>query len=252
MNNSNQIMAHLIAGFPDKKGFLEALRAISDSGIQTLELQIPFSDSIADGPIITEACSHVLAQGFRVSETDYYIEQAFKLGIKEVYLMTYANIVYRKGIVNFVNHYKDKKCTGFIVPDFNLDDEEHFYAYSKKAGLEPVPVISINIMPERIKMLSDYKKVYVAIRTGITGSKTELSQEITDFLLRLKPIQIFAGFGIQSSEQIEQLTPFCEKAVVGSYITAAIIKALKTKGNIFDTVKEALDKLVTTSSQNNS
>ena len=98
-----KVMAHLIAGYPDKTGFTEAVKGLKDGGADMLELQIPFSDPTADGPAITVACEDALRGGFKVKDTGDYIRIAQEAGFDEIMLMTYANIAFHYGIEQYLS-----------------------------------------------------------------------------------------------------------------------------------------------------
>lgn len=220
-----RLMAHLIAGFPNPEGFREAVRGLKDGGADILELQIPFSDPTADGPVITHACEQTVRSGFQVKETFDYIATAQAAGFKEIVVMTYANIAFNYGIQKFVSDLKKAGISGIIIPDLPLEDEEGFYKFALQEKIEPIPVVAVNLLPERFKLLKPFKKVYVSLRTGTTGSKTEITPQIKNFLKKLSGFEILAGFGLQNKEQLAALTKYIDIAIAGSYFTEIIAKS---------------------------
>lgn len=217
-----KLMAHLIAGYPHKKGFSSAVRGLFDGGADILELQIPFSDPTADGPVITAACEETVRNGFKVKEIFSYIKEARKAGFKNIVVMSYANIAFKYGINKFVKDLKTAGVSGIIIPDLPLEDEEGFYRTALANNIEPIPVVAINLAAERLGLLNPYKKIYVSLRTGTTGSKTTITKQTKEFLNKLKGHEICAGFGIQNHQQVKALAPYVDTVIAGSYFTGII------------------------------
>jgi tryptophan synthase alpha chain len=207
-----------------------------------LELQIPFSDPTADGPVITNACECSIKNGFKVKQIFDYINESKKAGFDRIIVMTYANIAFTYGIGKYVNDLKSAGVEAAIVPDLPLEDEEGFYQKSFECGLMPMPVVVINMPPERKALLEGkpFKKVYISIRVGITGKKTEITDDVKLFLDGLKNYERYAGFGIRSAGQVNMLDGHAEVAVVGSYFTAIIEQARMSKKNVYKEVKKSI------------
>ena len=239
-------MVHIIAGFPSKKGFTEAVQALYDGGAEILEIQIPFSDPTADGPAITAACEETITNGFKVAEVFDYIAIAKHIGFKRIMVMTYANIVYRYGVEKYIVDMNTVGIEGLIVPDFPLEDEEKFYALALKHKIMPVPVAVVGAPKNRLALLKKkpFTKVYVALRSGITGQDTVISPEVQSFLkMLLEDYEVYGGFGISNAAQVKALRPFVHAVVVGSHFTRAIQKAVADKTSVYDAVKNALTVL---------
>lgn len=243
---SIKIMSHLVAGFPDRAGFSKAVKGLKDGGAGILELQIPFSDPIADGPIITNACEQAIANGFKVKETFDYLGIAREAGFKRIVVMTYANIAFRYGISRYVADLKAAGVESALVPDLPLEDEEGFFQGAFDVGLMPMPVVVVNMPPERLALLKSFpfRKVYAAIRVGITGKETVITDEVRAFLDGLKGYERYAGFGIRSPEQIRSLEGHADVAVVGSYFTSLIQTAHEQHLDIYHAVKDAMAGLI--------
>lgn len=242
-----KIMGHLVAGYPNAAGFKAACSAMADSGIEILELQIPFSDPTADGPANTEAGETALRNGFKVSDFHQYLEFASTRGFEEIHVMTYANIIYRYGIRKFIDDMETAHVTGIIIPDLPIDDEEGFYAYTSQSRIrvDAVPVAVVNMTPERIRMLRDLNpgRCYVSLRQGVTGTKTVMNSTTTQFLDNLGIPKLYAGFGISTKEQVQDLQGHAYAAVVGSYFTRIIRDAGINPDTIYTQIFSGAQKL---------
>ncbi|NQT60422.1 MAG: tryptophan synthase subunit alpha [Bacteroidetes bacterium] len=225
-NQEIKIMGHLVAGYPNAAGFEAACSAMADSGIEILEIQIPFSDPTADGPVNTEAGETALRNGFSVHDFHRYLDFASARGFEEIHVMTYANIIYRYGIRKFIDDMEAAHVTGIIIPDLPIEDEEGFYAYASQEGLQidAVPVAVVNMISDRIQMLRDLhpERCYVSLRQGVTGTQTIMDDETIQFLDCLGVPKLYAGFGISTRDQVEALQGHAYAAVVGSYFTRII------------------------------
>ncbi len=218
-----KIMAHLVAGFPSPEGWKAAAAALRNAGVEILEIQIPFSDPTADGPDITAASEASLRQGFRVRDIFSCIAFGRELGFEEIHVMTYANIVHRYGMEQYIRDMADSKVTGLIVPDYPIEDDHGFYRTAAGYPLAAMPVAVPTMNSTRLRMLADLKPVcvYAALRQGVTGRKTEIDGETFGFLEKLSEMRVYAGFGISHRDQLKALESRAYAAVIGSHITRA-------------------------------
>ncbi len=185
---AERIMAHLVAGYPDLEGSLEVARGLLEGGCAYLEVQFPFSDPTADGPLIQEACDTALRSGFRVARGFQLVRQIRAFSPVALFLMSYANPVVVGGVGEFLRRAREAGAAGIIVPDLPVDSDEGLYARSRELGLEAVPVVAPNITEERLKLVggTGARYLYAALRPGITGQRTEIGAENLAFLRRLE------------------------------------------------------------------
>ncbi len=232
------VMAHLVAGYPNEAGWMLAAQALFDAGVRILEIQIPFSDPTSDGPVITRASEDALRAGFRVQDIFRYIRHAQHVGFREIYIMTYANIVHCWEVEDFLEEMKAQQISGVIVPDYPLEDDDKFYQRAAEIGIDALPV-AVSTMPrDRLALLRSRNscKVYAALRQGVTGCSADITDACREFLGSLDIPYVFAGFGISSRSHVESLRGYAYAAVIGSHITRAI-----SKGDaVYDQVKTAI------------
>lgn len=239
-----QIMAHLVMGYPCREATLASAQALADSGIEILELQIPFSDPTADGPVLTQACEISLRGGFRMSHAEEYISSARDLGFKEVHVMSYANIPFRFGLEAYLARMKQLGVTGVIVPDMPLEDDDGFYTLSRGIGIDALAVAVPTMSRERIQLLKEFQpnRVYAALREGVTGRGTGITEGAQQFLLSLDIPMVYAGFGINSSQQVADLSGYAYAAVIGSHITRAVGSGPDWYNQVKRAVKECIPR----------
>jgi tryptophan synthase alpha chain len=215
-----RIMAHLVAGYPDPETSLEVARGLLDGGCAYLEVQFPFSDPTADGPLIQEACETSLRAGFRVDRGFELVRRVRSFSPVPLFLMSYANPVVVRGVGPFLRQAREAGAAGIIVPDLPVDCDEGLYAEGRALGLEVVPVVAPNISDGRLRRVAetDSRYVYSALRRGITGERTEIGADNLAFLRRLaRPGRmVLAGFGVSIRGQVMALAPHVHAVVVGS------------------------------------
>lgn len=244
-----QIVSHLIAGYPTLEGSFEVAKGLIDGGGYALEIQIPFSDPSADGPVIEAACCKSLAQGFKVDQAFKLIRRVSEYSPKTpVYIMSYASIIFTFGVENFVKKSADYGVKGLIIPDLTVGSDEGLYELGKKYLVDIVPVVVTSVPKERIKEILTISKpewVYTALRGGITGSYTEITEENLDFLDYLKEynVKIMAGFGIQSNEQVKVLDKHVDASVVGSFFVKKTSEILNENKDIRTGLKNVIEEL---------
>ena len=221
----SRIMAHLVAHYPDPETSLAVARGLIDGGAAYLEIQFPFSDPTADGPVIQQACQYALEAGFSVDAGFDFVRavvaEARKAGRDvPVFLMSYASLLYARGVRRFLEDGARAGAAGFILPDIPLDYDEGVGDAAASIGTAIMPVTVTSAAESRVQMLEELKPeyIYVALRRGITGEKTRLGDENLRFLDRLRQTgaKVMAGFGISDRAQVIALEPHVHATVVGS------------------------------------
>ncbi len=228
------LMTHLVAFFPSRELSLAAARGMIDGGARYLEVQFPFSDPSADGPLIQTACSSALEAGFTVARGFELVGEISALAGVPVFIMSYANLVVRRGVESFVERAKAAGAAGLIVPDLMPGSDERLYEIGARSAIEIVPVVAPDVSEERLALVRSMRPAYLyaALRAGITGRYTALGSENHRFLDRLRPLgaRILAGFGVSSPEQVAEIRSEVHASVVGSALVRIILDAAAPGG----------------------
>ncbi len=240
-------MTHLVAGYPTKKDSIIVAKALIKNGADILEVQIPFSDPMADGPTITQACGEALASGIKVKDVLAMILSLSKTSNVPIVIMSYANIIFNYDIACFVKDAALAGASGIIIPDLPVDTKEgqELIAACKKYNICPIIVISPGVSKERLKVLSHFAEgfVYCTSRQGITGANSTFAKNLGQYLTEVKNIMqlpLAVGFGVKSAQDIKTIAPFAQIVVAGSvfisemkkvkrkYLSSVIAKVMKT------------------------
>lgn len=232
-----ELMAHMIPYFPDAEISRQVALRMLDAGTKYLEVQFPFSDPSADGPVIEEACQKALQSGFKVEKGFEFVsslmEESPRLqsGDAELFVMTYASPVTIKGVESFVSRAAEAGVRGLIIPDLPPDSDEGLYDACRQQGIEVIPVLATSSRPDRVELAAKHNPrfIYCALRKGITGQDTVLGEENIAFIEKAgsSGAKIMAGFGISRPEQVAALQGHAHAAVVGS----AFLRAMKAAGD---------------------
>lgn len=243
------IMAHVVIGYPSLEATISLVKTMSEAGVSIVELQIPFSDPLADGPTIMKACEKALENGTKVKDAFVVMKTlSSAVGIPLLF-MAYYNTVFVYGVEKFCHDAKTAGAAGLIVPDMSIDEEaeEHFYAACKKYDLHTIHVISPASTDEQLKKNAKVASgfVYCTARQGTTGAKEELAPNMKNYLQKIRKffsIPIAVGFGISKKEHVRALEKNADIAVIGSAVIDLINSSSKATMN--DTVKRFLTDLM--------
>jgi len=218
------LMPYLMGGFPDLEGSRAAGQACAEAGADILELGVPFSDPLADGPVIHEAASAALAAGVTV---DGVLEVCADLSARlPVVLMTYANAVLANGAAAYARRAAAAGASGLIVPDLPHDEGEELRAACEAAGLALVPLVAPNTRPERLEEIGRGARgfVYTVSLAGTTGERGALPFDLPDTVARVRAateVPVAVGFGISSAEQASEVADLADGVIVGSRVVRA-------------------------------
>ena len=243
----SRIMAHLVAFFPDRAGSLRAARGLADGGCAWLEVQFPFSDPTADGPDIQAACARALEAGFTVKDGFKLLTEICAAVKLPVFVMSYANLLFTRGISRFLENCRAAGAYGVIAPDLPPDYDEGLFQRARALGLAAVPVLSPSISAERLSRAAalDTEFIYATLRAGTTGARTDVDESTLGFLRSLaslraaRPPKIVGGFGIGSREQVRALEPYVHGVVVGS----ALVREVARGGDPCEAAKKKMREL---------
>lgn len=243
-----KLMTHVVIGYPTIKETIKIVKLMAENGADLIELQIPFSDPLADGPTIMKACEKSLRVGTKVKDAFKIMELLSSQLSIPLLFMAYYNTVFKYGVEKFCQDAKKVGASGLIVPDMPIDeeDEEHFLFYCRKYNLHNIQVISPVSTEERLKKNASVASgfVYCTAYQGITGAKNQLDPTISAYLKKVRKyfsVPIAVGFGISKKDHLRKLAPYADIAVIGSAIIDVISKS--NRENVEINVKNFL-KLV--------
>ncbi|CAG36359.1 tryptophan synthase subunit alpha [Desulfotalea psychrophila] len=215
------LMTHIVLGYPSFAANREVIEQMVKNGVDCIEMQIPFSEPMADGPVILKANQESLARGTRVAQCfDFAREMTRKHQIPFLF-MTYYNIVFKYGEERFFQDAKEAGIKGLIVPDLPPEMGEDYFAYAEQYQLAPIIIYAPTSTPERMKTLAGSATgfIYCAARRGVTGNNSALDENFDNYLSNCRAattLPLAVGFGIKSKADVQALIGKADMAVIGS------------------------------------
>lgn len=215
------LMTHIVLGYPSFDDSLRVVESMVESGVDLMELQIPFSEPMADGPVILKANAEALGHGARVEKSFEVAQKITETFDIPFLFMTYYNILYRNGVSDFIHRMKDIGIKGAIVPDLPPEEGTEYLEAMAKHELSPIHIFTPNSSEQRLQYLSSKTSgfVYVVARKGVTGKETAFSAELDSYLARCRSatdLPLALGFGVKNRDDVEFLRGKVDVAVVGS------------------------------------
>lgn len=229
--NKPSIMAHCVCYFPDRDKSLAIARGLVEGGASILEVQFPFSDPTADGPAIQRASQAALDAGFTLDRGFLWVRELLQTISLPLFIMTYGNLPFRRGMGRFCGEAKEAGVHGLIVPDLLPPADEGLFKTCQGYGIQAVPVISPGVTESRLSTMFESKPryLYTTLRRGTTGTHTTIGEDQIRHLMRCKKpgLKVFAGFGVESAEQVKLLSPYTDYVVVGSFFIKKALSLLE-------------------------
>lgn len=215
------LMTHIVLGYPSFDINREVIRQMVENGVDCIEMQIPFSEPMADGPVIVRANQEALRNGTKVADCmAFAAEMAASHDIPFLF-MTYYNIIFKYGEKAFFAKAKACGIKGFIVPDLPPEEGESFLQLAAEYEIAPILIFAPTSTDERMRVLASHGQgfIYCVARRGVTGVKSVIGQEVVEYLRRCREatsLPLAVGFGIQDRDDVSALIGKADMAVIGS------------------------------------
>ena len=215
------LMTHIVLGYPSLEINREVIQQMVDNGVDCIEMQIPFSEPMADGPVILKANQEALANGTTVDSCFKFAAEIIREHDIPFLFMTYYNIIFKYGEEAFLKRAADIGIRGFIIPDLPPEMGDSFLKLADQYNIVPILIFAPTSTDSRMQELASHGRgfIYCVARRGVTGKKSEFGDDFEAYLTRCKmatSLPLAVGFGIQSKEDIDALRGKADMAVIGS------------------------------------
>ncbi len=224
------IVAYLTAGDPDLATTRDIALAAIDNGADVIELGVPFSDPLADGPVIQRASERAVARGVRLTDV-LQISKELRAARPNcgIVLFSYLNPVVRMGMKQFCVAAKESGADGILLTDMIVEEAAEYIGETEKNQLAPIFLAAPTSPDARLKAIGEVSKgfVYAISRVGITGTQDKVASDAPDLVARLRKftsLPIAVGFGISNAEHVRAVGEFADAAIIGSALVALIEK----------------------------
>ncbi len=236
---TNILNIYVTAGFPKLNDTVEIVQELARNGVDMIEIGMPFSDPLADGPTIQNSSEIAIKNGITLDLIFNQIVEIRKTVAIPIILMGYYNQVLQYGAKSFFEKAKRVGVDGFIIPDLPLDIyQKNYKSLLKDLELDMIFLITPQTIDERIRLLDEESSgfLYLVSSYAITGSKSNLQQNQVDYFKRIKSLSFknpkLIGFGISNKESFTTACNYAEGAIIGS----AFIKAIKDSNNLKESI----------------
>lgn len=221
------MVTYVTAGDPDADTSAKILIALANAGADVLEVGVPFSDPLADGPVIQRATERALAAGMTLRGTLDVVRQVRRAVATPIVLFTYANPVVRMDPQVFARTASEAGVDGVLILDYPVEEAEPLRTPLIAAGLDPIFLISPTTTDERIRRSAELGRgfLYLISRLGVTGVRDSLASDVSALVQRVRAqstLPVALGFGISTPEHVAQACASADAAVVGSALVSVI------------------------------
>jgi tryptophan synthase alpha chain len=240
------LIAYLTAGDPSPEHTPGFVAALERGGVDLIELGVPFSDPIADGPVIQRGAERALKAGTNVQKVLEIARTIRQTSNIPLLLFTYLNPVLRYGLEILARDAKAAGIDGCLLTDLSVEEAAPYVGAMRSAGLDTVFLAAPTSTPARLKLVAEYSTgfVYLVSRTGVTGEQSSLSQSIEPLIESMRAVTdlpLAVGFGISTPEQARDVAKVADAVVVGS----TIVRLIEQKGDLeafARTLRQGMDR----------
>ncbi|WP_330238391.1 tryptophan synthase subunit alpha [Streptomyces sp. NBC_00525] len=224
------LIAYLPAGFPTVDGGIEAVKAVVEGGADVVEVGLPHSDPVLDGPVIQTADDIALRGGVRIADVMRTVREAYEATGAPILVMTYWNPIDRYGVERFTAELAAAGGAGCILPDLPVQESALWREHAERHGLATVFVVAPSSRDERIATITDAGSgfVYAASLMGVTGTRASVGAQAQDLVRRTRAtteLPVCVGLGVSDAAQAAEVAGFADGVIVGSAFVKRMLDA---------------------------
>ncbi|MFH0914990.1 MAG: tryptophan synthase subunit alpha [bacterium] len=223
------LMPYAVGGYPDPDSCLEILRTYAGSGAGIIEVGIPFSDPLADGPVIQAASQVALRQGVRPAHVLDLVGQVAGEGARVV-LLTYLNTILAFGPERFFDRCRDRGILGVVVPDLPVEEATELQMTARARAVDVILLAAPTSTDARLARIAAAASgfIYCVSTTGVTGTRASLRTDLPDFVARVRrhtDLPLAVGFGVSTAEQAATVASYADGVIIGSALVDMVSRS---------------------------
>lgn len=228
------LIGYLPVGYPSVEGSLDAVRTLAEAGADIVEVGMPYSDPVMDGPVIQRAATEALAQGVHVDDVFRATAAVRDAGAVPV-VMSYWNLVLRRGVDRYASDLAASGGAGMITPDLVPEEAGEWREASERHGLDRIFLVAPSSTRERISVVTDACSgfVYTASTMGVTGTRGSVGSAASDLVARVRPttdLPLCVGLGVSNRAQAAEVASFADGVIVGSALVSTLLDRSPEEG----------------------
>lgn len=225
---SDLFIPFIVAGDPTEEATIELALMLQEEGANAIELGIPYSDPLADGPVIQRASLRALEHGMSLEKAMNIVPKMRERGLEiPIIVFTYYNLLLQLGEERFFALVRENDIDGLLVPDLPFEESEEWRKSCKMNNTALISLVAPTTSDKRLTAIANEATgfLYCVSSLGVTGTRTDFHSSVFDFIDRVKsqsPIPVAVGFGVSAPEQVAKLKEYCDGVIVGSAIVRQI------------------------------
>ena len=232
------IMTHVVCGYPSFEANWKALEIMDSFGVDLVELQFPFSEPSADGPLFVKANQEAINNGVHVEDCFEFMAKVTAKFSFKVLMMGYYNTVFKTGHRAFLERLKEAGAEGFILPDLPVDEAGELHLIAKELDLSPIVLMTPTNSDARLAQLAKCADgfIYTVARKGVTGTNTSMNDEVSNFIDRCRQftdLPLAVGFGVSNAGDVRFIGEHADIAVIGTAALKSWEEGKETGLNVF-------------------
>lgn len=245
--NNKAFIPFVVADDPDFDTTVESILTLAQNGADIVELGIPFSDPVADGPVIQAADLRAFSAGVKTETVFEIVEKVRESSSVPLVFLTYANIPFKYGYAKFCRRCKELDVSGLVIPDLPLEEQAEIKPYADESGIALIPLIAPT-SADRIEKIARNATgfIYVVSSLGVTGVRDEIAiQNLSETINRIRQVTdvpAAIGFGIHSPEQARKLSEVADGIIIGSAVVKIISEGEKGLQNQLEQYAQSIKK----------
>lgn len=230
-NREALLMTHVVCGYPSFEENWRELEIMAAADVELVELQFPFSEPSADGPLFVKANQQAIENGVHVEDCFEFMKKVSSHFPFKVLMMGYYNTVFKTGARSFMERLKQAGASGFILPDLPIEEASELHAIAAELDLDPIVLMTPTSSDQRLAQIAKVARgfIYCVARKGVTGSQTEMGTEVGNFISRCRQhtdLPLAIGFGVSQKSDVDFIAKHGDIAVIGT----AALKAWESGG----------------------
>lgn len=223
------LIGYMPAGFPTWAGGVAVITAMVENGVDVVEIGLPYSDPLMDGPVIQAAADRALAQGTTIADVIRAVGEVARTGAPTL-IMSYWNPIERYGVDRFARELAEAGGAGVITPDIIPEEAAEWVRATDAAGLDRVFLVAPSSPPDRIRQVAAISNgfVYAASTMGVTGTRSKVSVDAEDLVARTRTVTggpVCVGLGVSTPEQAAEVGRYADGVIVGSAFVRLVLEA---------------------------
>lgn len=248
-SNRKAFIPYIMAGDPSLEDTIKLVKLLEEEGADLIELGVPFSDPLADGPVIQEAALRALNKGVTLRKVLKTVKQIRRDTSVPIILMTYYNPVFRYGLQNFFKDASNSGVDGLIIPDLLPDEADELSVVADNYNISTIFLLAPTSTEERIRIVSRHSRgfIYYVSITGITGSRLRIDKHLQDMVRRIKGFSnmpVCVGFGVKKPEEAASIARYADGVIIGSSIVKMINEKRGSLRKYIRDIRKTIDGVV--------